>query len=581
MMKPKKFLTSYTAFAVKIIAVALVLSSCNKDFPNILKEYGEQPNFDSGSSKILYIIADGVRGKALQQLELPNFNVISRNSLYSFGSLGDYQSNPLTKESGLANLLTGVTNGKHMVSGSDLTQINTEEYPSLLSRIRTLNPNLTSAAFTSTAAVSENLFNDANVNELLEDDAAVLAQTKAQLSNENADLVVSHFSAPYVVGSANTFKTDDAAYAASLATFDQQVGELVAAVKARTNFSRENWLIVITSSIGGPVANQVVDNTSYGDNTRNTFTYLYSPKFTRSLLTAPNSSQIPFDGNAVRYRYGTNQTNATLANASKYNFGNATDDFTLNFFIKSNVTTSHNYPIILSKRASGFGGEGWNLFMEVRGELGGTNPIGWNSNISNQMFGTKRINDGSWHSFTVVVHRSGAVDSVKLFTDGEFNVGTTSNQNSLNNTAPLVIGKKVGNDDANADFLISNFQIYNTALTNEEVANLSGITHIAATHPKRANLIGYWPGYSDVGTSRLTDLSGNNNHMLLTGDYSWTSFSDVVSFFQPPITESYYKLVPNAVDVPFFIYQWFGMVPKTSWGLEGKSWTPNLIVTSN
>ena len=110
-------------------------------------------------------------------------------------------------------------------------------------------------------------------------------------------------------------------------------------------------------------------------------------------------------------------------------------------------------------------------------------------------------------------------------------------------------------------------QIYlNTLITNE--------------HPKYKNLIGYWPGYNDVGTNRLTNVVDNKNHMVLTGNYNWISFSDVVSYFKPPITESFYKQVPNAVDIPFFIYQWFGIIPLEEWKLDGKSWTPSLLVSA-
>lgn len=579
-MKAKTMINRTRTFTLSSLLILLVLGGCNKDFPNILKEHGEQADFTSGSSKVLYIIADGVRGKAMQELELPNFRVISRNSLYSFGSLGDYKTTNFTRETGLANLLTGVTNSKHQVTGTDLTVANLAAYPSILSRLNSTNSNYTSATFTADAAVSAALFNDADVKTVSADDAEVVAKATEELANGNSDFVVAHLTEAYKTGLEGSFEASDAAYLEALEIFDAQVGALIESVKARATYGQEDWLIIITSSIGGPAANTVVDNTSYGDNERHTITFFYSPKFTRSLLARPNSTEVPFDGNAVRYTYGANQVNATLANASLYNFGNGTDDFTINFFIKSNITTSHNYPVILSKRDAGFSGAGWNLFFEDRGGTLG-NPMGWNSSISGQLFGTKRVNDGLWHNCTVVVHRSGSVDSVKLYTDGVFNVGTTAGASSLSNNAPLVIGRKVPDGNTSPDFLLANLQIYNTALTNEEVSKLSGIALIDDSHPKRTNLIGYWPGYNDIGTGRLTDLSGNNNHMILSGAYSWTSFSDVVSYFQPPITESFYKLVPNAVDLPFFIYQWFGIVPNTSWGLEGKSWTPSLLVSSN
>ena len=575
-MKAKMTTKNFFQWCTPLVIIVLALSSCNKDFPNILKEFSQQPNYDSGSSKVLYIIADGVRGRALQQLELPNFRIITRNSLHSYGSLGDHESTPFSREIGLTNLLTGVTSAKHQVTGNDLTEADLVSYPTILKRIKDGYPDVETAAFSADSDALNGLFKDANTSSLVASDAEVLQKSTAEIKNGSSDLIITHFTAPYEIGTAHSFETNDTDYVNALRAFDQSVGSLIEAIRERPTYGQENWLVIITSSIGGPAINTDVDNTSYGDNDRNTITFFYSPKFSRSLLSRPNSTQIPYEGNALRYTYGSPSVNATLQNADLYNFGPNTD-FTINFFFKSNVTDNYNYPIILSKRDVGFSGNGWNLFMEVRD---GNNKIGWNSNISGQTFGTKQINDGVWHSFTVVVSRSGTADTVKVYTDGELNAFQTVNGNSLLNNAPLVIGKKAGDGNSNPDFQLNNLQIYNAAFTANEVANLAGITHIDDTHPKKSNLIGYWPGYDDVGTNKLIDESGNNNHMAITGPYNWTSFSDVISHFRPPIRDSFYRLVPNAVDVPFFIYQWFGIIPQDSWRLDGKSWTPTLLVST-
>ncbi len=576
-MKANKSIYAISFTLVKAFVFLIILTSCNKEYPNILKEYGEQPDYASGSSKVLYIIADGVLGKTMQDLDLPNFRVIARNSLHTYGSLADYKSNTFTKESGLANLLTGVTNDKHKVVGNDFTQANLEQYPSILSRINSKASSYISATFTANESLSSSLFKDADKKVLAANDDEVITKTTEELLNGNSDFIVANLQEIYTVGLSNSFASDNAEYVAALKKFDQSVGALINTLKQRKTYAQENWLVIITSSIGGPVANQTQDNTRFGDNNRNTITYFYNPNFTRGLLIRPNSTEIPFDGNAVNYTYGANQVNATLADASDYSFANATDDFTINFFIKTNNTDNHNYPIILSKRTQGFSGNGWNLFLEVRD---GNNKIGWNSNISGQTFGTKQINDGKWHSFTVTVNRSGSADSVKVFTDGVLNAKNPVNTNSLNNDAPLVIGKKVGDGNSNPNMLIANLQIYNKVMTEKEVAEFSGNTFIDNSHPKYNNLIGYWPGYDDVGTNKLKDLSPNKNNMVLTGNYNWVTYSDLVSYFRPPITDSFYKLVPNAVDLPFFIYQWFGMIPLESWRLDGKSWTPSLLVSA-
>lgn len=573
-MKTNNMIRRISFIAAKLILAVGVLTSCNDDFPNLLKEYGEQPDFNSGSSKVLYVIADGVRGKAMQELNLPNFRVINRNALHSFGSLGDFTALPFTKETGLANLLTGVTSAKHGVTGTDLASANLEQYPSLVDRINSSESNLSSVTFTSDESVSQTLFASADENVLAQNDNEILSQVIDEIKTGNKDLIITHLTDPYIVGQANSFETSNAAYVEALTTFDQQIGDLVEAVKSRETYAQENWLIVISSSIGGPAANDVVDNTSYGDNERNTITYFYSPKFARSLLIRPNSTEIPFDGNAVRYTYSTGDVRAEVQNAAEFNYDSQTD-FTVNFLYKQAVPGVQNYPCILNKRAGFDAGNGWQILLS-----GGVPEF--TSNFSNKIKGDD-ISDGEWHSVTITVSRSGSADSVKIFVDGVVGQKSVANANTITNDMPLAIGKIPGFNYNNANFVMANLQIYKgVAFTEAEVKQYHGLTAISESNmPHYNKLDGYWPGYNDVGTSRLTDATGRNNHMTLNGAYDWETYSDVVSYFTPPITESFYKLVPNAVDTPFFVYQWFGIVPKASWGLDGKSWTPSLLVSSN
>ncbi|WP_039054400.1 alkaline phosphatase family protein [Sphingobacterium sp. T2] len=279
---------------------------------------------------MLYVIADGIRGKALQQLELPNLKIISRNALHSYGSLGDYEDIQFTKEIGLANLMTGVTSTKHKVVDNSLSQIDQTSYPSLLKRIKS-EKNLHTAAFSTNEEFYNVVLKDADMGSLAISDADILTKTKEEISKGTSDLIVSHFSEPYIVGLQHSFEADDQEYLEALRAFDTALGELIETIKQRPTYGQENWLVVITSSIGGPAENSQVDNTSYGDNERNTITFFYNPKFSRSLLTRPNSTEIPYDGSAIRYTYGSPAVNATLQDASSFNF-DTSDDFTIVFF---------------------------------------------------------------------------------------------------------------------------------------------------------------------------------------------------------------------------------------------------------
>ncbi|MFD1771311.1 LamG-like jellyroll fold domain-containing protein [Sphingobacterium suaedae] len=542
--------------------------------PNLLKEYSTDIPRDIGKSKVLFVTIDGLRGKAVQDLEPSNFRKLKRKSLYTFGGLADTAVVRMTNESGWANLLTGVEPGKHRVVSSSFDNADFGRFPSLFTRLKNASAPFKSAAFTSSAILLDQLAKDASVRVTSSgDDSKTLTSALAEIKGGDSDLIFVQFADVEKAGVENSYSSEDVEYADAVRAADTKVGQLVDALEDREHYQSENWLVIVTSNKGGYIESEEVDNTVYGDNTRNTFTLMYSAKFAERVLARPNSSQIPFIGNAVRYTSGSPAVNAILDQADNFNFG--TDkDFTINLFLKTtNAGGAWNYPIFLSKRVAGFSGAGWNFFGENRG---GNTAWGFNSSIGGQVFGTA-INDGNWHALTIVVKRTGSADSIKAFTDGVLNQGTTANGNNLNNTSPLAIGRWNGNNNDQADWMIANLQIYGTAFSDQEVKEFAGITQITSAHAKYASLLGYWPGYDDVGTGRLTEATGKAENMRLTGPYSWISFSEVVSFFRPPISYAYYRSVPNSVDLPFMIYKWMGINSPANWQLDGRSWTPTFI----
>lgn len=562
------------AYAVLIPISLLMTISCNKDFPKILKEYPTDLPAEAGRTKVLYILVDGLRGKAVQDLEPPTLKRIKRKSLYTYGALADTSRTVMTKESGWATLLTGVEAHKHGVVSDDLSLAKLTEFPTLFARVKAENKGYTSVAFTSSNELGAALTKDAdNQKSFAGDDALTLQNTIQELQNGQSDIVFAQFGDVEEVGKQSSYESTDPLYADAVKEIDTKIEALITAMEKRASFEREEWLVVITSSKGGEAATTVIDNTVYGDPVRNTFTMFYSPKFAEKVLARPNSTEIPFGGNALRFTYGATPVNAKLDDVNAFNFGND-KDFTITLFIKSNIPGGNwNYPIFLSKRVEGFAGAGWNMFGEVRD---GKMAWGFNSALGSQVFGTQ-INDGNWHSMTIVVDRTGDADSVRAFTDGVFNQGATADSDNLDNASPLAMGRWLGNNNADPDVLMANLQVYNTAFTRKEVKDLAGITHVDETHPKYSALIGYWPGYDDVGKSVLTEVTGRAGDMKITGPYNWMSFGDVVSHFKPPITYAFYRVVPNSVDISFMIYKWMGINTPVSWQLDGKSWTPLFV----
>jgi hypothetical protein len=563
----------------KYISLALgtlmVFGACNKDFPNLLQNFNEAKDSPESRDKVLLVIVDGLSGPAMQDIAPTNIDLMTRNGLVTYGSLADPTTDfEVTNQSVAASLLTGVNSAKNKVVGSDLSPIDLSKYPTIFTKLKQNAVSRKSSLFTSDAKYGSSLGKDAEVK-VESNDVAVVNAASTSLSTTESDLNVIHLTEVDKAGKSSTYSAADTKYVAAINVLDKQVQSLWETIKKRASFNTENWVVIITSAQGGVSTDPVTDFTPYGDSKRDTYTLFYSPKFARKIVPRPNSKDIPFVANATRYTYASNnQVIGKLADVNKFNMGTGSD-WTMTLFLKHNVAdASYNYPIFFAKRVEGFTGAGWNFFLEG-------NYWGFNSSIAGQAFGPT-INDGEWHALTAVIKRSGSQDSVYVYTDGtNATVSGKSSQvgangNNLDNSSPLTLGYNPGNGNTDCNISICNVQIYNRAFSAEEVKRYGGVTHIDESYPFWSNLQGYWPGYGDVNTTVLTEKTRKGaGNFKLTGPVAWTSFNELVPFFQPPIEESFYRLVPNAVDVPFMIYQWLGVSVESSWNLDGKSWTPN------
>lgn len=558
---------------VVLACIAILQLSCNEDFPNILKEEYQNKEMGESLNKVLIVVVDGVRGNAMTDIDPENMRKIARNAFYSNSSLGDFREGvPFTKETGLANLFTGVTSAKHTVT-NDLSTIDTDATPTLFARLKANYDGFESKGYTTSADVNSYLFVDMDEHELVTSDDEVLAKAKDAILNTDTEMIVAHLSDVEKTGQSNSFESTDLAYRQAILKFDGQMLDLVSTLEQRPNYKTENWLVVITSSIGGPIAYvDPNDQTVYADNVRNTFTYFYSPRFTRKYQARPSTNTLPFVGAGIHATFGASGANATsaqLQDVSKINFGSS-QSFTITFFVKQNTEgTTHNYPPLLMKRNDTDNGTGWQFIMAGGNVQFGASGINKISSTS--------ITDAKWHAITVSVNRS--ANTAKIYKDGELSSQTAAGSTNLTNTNVMTWGKKPGNGSNTGDFTLCNLQIYDIAMTDEQVKEYAAFALIKPENsPFYNNLTGYWPAYNDVGSRTVTDVTGKAGNLTIVNELKWASFDEYVPYFRPEVNEGTFRLVPNQVDVPFFVYQWFGVLPKVDWRLDGQAWTPPYAV---
>ncbi len=554
----------------KLLTLMLIVIclSCNDEFTNQLNsEYPDEKYYPT-SSRVLHIVIDGVTGDNMRQLSPQNIMKLTQKSIYSFNGLADNSLDTLNEKTAWANLLTGVQKNKHGVRNSSNGN-NIQQYPIYLKRIEDKQPDLNSRAFLSDEEFYGLVGNVADTTGIFSNENSLTQELINTIEFGNPDVILAEYSSPYKIGLQTGFDTENETYRNAVLRIDDFIGEIVNSLKNRQDYAKENWLVILSSSIGGNHELGEVED-PFDDRRKNIFTLIFNEKFETQLIQKPILSDVRYTGYGVNYTYNDEQVvQAQLKNELLYNI-DENSKYTFQFLTKVKEG-NYGYPSILSKRARDFGGPGWNLFLEG-------NYWVLNTSMSGQLYGAT-ISDGQWHSITVVFDRIESVRStIKIYTDGVLNAESTRNHtdNDVSNETPLLIGRNT-NGDNRPELLLTHLQVYDTIIQDQEIMDLACRTEISNSHPYYDHLIGYWPG-NEIGESVLkerTDTYGAQADFELQGPYNWIEFNDLSDNVCPPIPDSFFELVPNSVDIPYQIFQWLGVGVEKEWNLDGRGWIPN------
>lgn len=213
--------------------------------------------------KSLVIAIDGARADAVEIANTPNIRSLI-NGTWSSGYHGAYahQAQTIKDAATLSgpnhtSIYTGVTAIKHMVTANDNAQMAAVKQLDYLTILEQKNPSLNTAKLVTwssdgvvpTAADYLKVSSDAT-------SAAVGSQMlRGAYSDANwslgrdVDAMFVFFDDVDHAGHSSTWLSSS--YLAEVEEVDGQIGQLLAAVKARPNFANENWQILITSDHGG------------------------------------------------------------------------------------------------------------------------------------------------------------------------------------------------------------------------------------------------------------------------------------------------------------------------------------------
>lgn len=526
-----------------ILAVGVMLlgSSCTKynDPAAVFEDYDDVQD-TSVKRKVLFISIDGAVGQEVKKIMPTHIASLLKTSKYTFEAI----ANDNTKDAATwMSMMSGVTFDMHQIEDNSYIpkpnendpHHNADGYPSILYRMATLAPGVRKVAVVRDKELSTKLLVSADEGYDVKSDEEVKNQMVKLLTNKNPDFSIVQFKDVLEAGVSSGFSASSVAYSDAVKKVDGYIGEVVAAIKARKNYEKEEWLVIVTSNHGG--TGKTYGGSSFAE--RNTFVIFEHPSFKQLELKTEILKSMRFygfyDSGQTSYTYyGPNafrgRNNPVLAEESMYDVGK-TGELTVEAKVKVNATNgvfnyAANTPFLGKNLQRSGQTAGWTFYRA------GNNVTFFiaDGSVSMETSMGPVSSAGEWAHLTAVISKVNGVSTAVLYVNG-LKTGQVSNaglnlKNVVTNTG-LTFGyyPYIFSGLPN-DIQLCDVHIYNKAMDEETIkknANRIGIPEAEISNP---NLIGYWPmdGLVDnkfenkvngnpaiaaQGTSRLV-LAGNN-----------------------------------------------------------------------
>ena len=210
-------------------------------------------------SKVLLIGIDGVRPDVMAEVPTPNLDALAGGGLF----IADAQTTtPSVSGPAWSSMLTGVWPDKHGVTDNEFTGKRYDEFPDFLTRIEQVRPELATVAIADWMPLVRAEEGSAPVSDAVdvkhaldgyefgwaEADDRVAALAVELLTGSDPDALFVYLG--HADEASHEHGSIGEEYRAAIARADRQVGEIVAAVRARPSFASEDWLILCSTDHG-------------------------------------------------------------------------------------------------------------------------------------------------------------------------------------------------------------------------------------------------------------------------------------------------------------------------------------------
>jgi len=486
-MKTSKLLTSLTYLMI------LATFSCKKadTATSAGEKISDQQSLANNAllakpKKVLFIGIDGCVWKAITASNAPNLKTLMDQSYTSTNALAQV---PTWSSNGWSALFTGVGVAKHKASDNSFSGSDFVNYPSFFRQIKTSLPALRTASIVTWSSINDFIVatQDVTVKQNSASDNATETRIIQEITTSNSDVSFCHFDDVDHAGHASNYRTTTQMYMDSVKAVDARVGRILTALKARSTYNNEDWLIVVATDHGGDASH---GGASYPE--QNAFIILnnsaISPQLVNALPTTATEST-PHSISTVDFKtnvYGQ------LPALSNFNLS-ATSSFTIEF--RARATSATSDPVIIGNKNWASGYNKGIIISNRNGVI--------RANFGD---GTHRLDvdgvdltDQLWHQVAIVVNRS--TQKATIY-DGGVQVaeGNISAVSDLESGTTFKIGQD-GTGNYNPYFTgnISEIRLFKSALPATSISAYS-FTALTSSHPQNADLVLYTKGNEGTGT---------------------------------------------------------------------------------
>lgn len=638
----------YTRTVVAGLLLCSGMVACNDVMEDSLKyDYPSADNGNLRSGHVLVVVMDGVSGTAMMSArnaeKAPNITSMLSTALYTDFGLGDtsdpaqLDADGLTEARGWANLLIGNT-AHGIKSSEDLQPDNPVD--NLVSYLADEGSNV--SLYVSNEAIRKAFGTKAGVSPVVTTDLAVKDAVLNELAqDETSELIVAQLRGVVEAVGDGEFYDDrnipTTTVTNAIATLDGYVGEIWEALKSRPRFSKENWLVIVTSNYGGLYKPGEEFETYYDDFNRNTFTVMYNDRLKQQVQGSPGNQAVPYSFYTPIWAFNIRNLEPTVY-AESARLGDTTlgdlkfsqdettkvwtiEPITIQFFMRGNAS-SLSRSCLLSKSTYARV-NGWNIALTYGNQL--TTCFGsWTWQIT-----AWNIDWTKWHVVTWMVEPNPTNKgrcTLKMFVDGQLKGTKDYNNAEFRNKylqdeskhgelskSPMRIGSTdrrgiqggsggynphwdwESDADGTTQFYITNVQLYNTAIPEDDVTKYLGMTKLHLqkdTYPYWKNLVGYWPcdleqdegaaylkNYADpveteTGTTENTDEHAYDFHIDRGTSDIYIAGVDASSSALAPYRdpELIYGKTIRTIDIPRQIFLWLGKSVRWEWNQKGQAW---------